>query len=54
MRIEVLITEPRWVALPITHPLAAADQICFRQLWDEPFVAAPEETGLWRDYHLAT
>src|SRR6185369_9039739 len=24
------------------------------QLWDEPFVAAPEETGLWRDYHLAT
>jgi DNA-binding transcriptional LysR family regulator len=54
MRIEVLLTEPRWVALPVTHPLAAADQICFRQLWDEPFVAAPAETGLWRDYHLAT
>jgi len=33
MRIEVLLTEPRWVALPVTHPLAAADQICFRQLW---------------------
>jgi DNA-binding transcriptional LysR family regulator len=54
MRIEVLLTEPRWVALPVTHPLAAADQICFRQLWDEPFVAAPAETGLWRDYHPAT
>src|SRR6266702_3407448 len=54
MRIEVLLTEPRWVALPVTHPLAAADQICFRQLWDEPFVAAPAQTGLWRDYHLAT
>jgi DNA-binding transcriptional LysR family regulator len=54
MRIEVLLTEPRWVALPVTHPLAAANQICFRQLWDEPFVAAPAETGLWRDYHLAT
>src|SRR5256886_656895 len=54
VRIEVLLTEPRWVALPVTHPLASADQICFRQLWDEPFVAAPEETGLWRDYHLAT
>src|SRR6266550_1737764 len=40
MRIEVLLSEPRWVALPVTHPLAAADQICFRQLWDEPFVAA--------------
>jgi DNA-binding transcriptional LysR family regulator len=38
MRIEVLLTEPRWVALPVTHPLAAA----------------PEETGPWRDYHLAT
>jgi hypothetical protein len=25
-----------------------------RSPWDEPFVAAPAETGLWRDYHLAT
>src|SRR6266702_5578712 len=54
VRIEVLLTEPRWVALPVTHPLAARDRICFRQLWDEPFVAAPAETGIWRDYHLAT
>ena len=34
--------------------LAARAQVSFRQLWDEPFVAAPEETGVWRDYHLAT
>lgn len=27
MRIEVLLTESRWVALPDTHPLAARDQI---------------------------
>jgi len=54
MRIEVLLTEPRWVALPATHPIAARAQVSFPQLWDEPFVAAPEETGLWRDYHLAT
>jgi DNA-binding transcriptional LysR family regulator len=53
-RIEVLLTEPRWVALPATHPLAARDQISFDQLWDEPFLAAPEETGWWRDYWLAT
>ena len=53
VRIEVLLTEPRWVALPATHPLAACDQIPFDQLWDEPFVAAPEETGWWRDYWLA-
>jgi DNA-binding transcriptional LysR family regulator len=54
VRVEVLLTEPRWVALPATHPLAACDQIPFHQLWDEPFVAAPAETGWWRDYWLAT
>ena len=54
MRIEVLLTEPRWVALPAAHPLAARDQIAFHELWDEPFIAAPAETGWWRDYWLAT
>src|SRR5216683_6622308 len=54
VRIEVLLTEPRWVALPADHQLAACDQISFRELWDEPFVAAPAETGWWRDYWLAT
>jgi DNA-binding transcriptional LysR family regulator len=53
LRIEVLLTEPRWVVLPAAHPLAARDQILFRDLWDEPFVAAPTETGWWRDYWLA-
>jgi DNA-binding transcriptional LysR family regulator len=54
VRIEVLLTEPRWVVLAATHPLAGRDQICFSELWDEPFVAAPQETGWWRDYWLAT
>jgi DNA-binding transcriptional LysR family regulator len=54
LRIEVLLTEPRWVVLPAAHPLAARDQICFGDLWDEPFIAAPAETGCWRDYWLAT
>jgi DNA-binding transcriptional LysR family regulator len=54
VRIEVLLTEPRWVALPTIHPLAARDQIPFRDLWDEPFVAATTATGWWRDYWLAT
>jgi DNA-binding transcriptional LysR family regulator len=54
VRCEVLLTEPRWVALPATHPLAACEQISFHQLWDEPFIAAPAETGWWRDYWLAT
>ncbi|HEX6521648.1 MAG TPA: LysR family transcriptional regulator [Streptosporangiaceae bacterium] len=54
LRVEVLLTEPRWVALPETHPLAARGQVRFSDLWDEPFVAAPAETGYWRDYWLAT
>jgi DNA-binding transcriptional LysR family regulator len=54
MRVEVLLTEPRCVALPADHPLAARDQIEFSELWDEPFVAPPAETAGWRDYWLAT
>jgi DNA-binding transcriptional LysR family regulator len=54
VRFQVLLTEPRWVALPATHPLAAQDQVSSHQLWDEPFVAAPAETDGWRDYWLAT
>jgi len=53
VRVEVLLTEPRWVALPAAHPLAARERIAFAELWDEPFVAAPAETGWWRDWWLA-
>jgi DNA-binding transcriptional LysR family regulator len=53
LRIEVLFAEPRWVALPAAHPLAGRDHVSFRDLWDEPFVAAPAETGQWRDWWLA-
>lgn len=53
-RVEVLLTEPRCVVLPSTHRLADQSEIPFRELWDEPFVAAPQETGRWRDYWLAT
>lgn len=53
LRVEVLFTEPRWVVLPTAHPLAARERIDFADLVDEPFVAAPVETGVWRDYWLA-
>ncbi|PSK96277.1 DNA-binding transcriptional LysR family regulator [Murinocardiopsis flavida] len=53
LRVEPLFTEPRWVALPAAHPLATRELIAFRELWDEPFVAARPETGRWRDYWLA-
>lgn len=54
LRTKVLFTEPRWVALPAGHPFAAREVIPFRDLWDEPFVAAPPESGPWREYWLAT
>jgi DNA-binding transcriptional LysR family regulator len=55
LRVEVLFTESRCVALPTSHPLAASTEpIAFHELLDEPFVAAPPETGWWRDYWLAT
>ncbi len=57
--VEVLLTEPRWVALPESHRLAASAQIAFADLADEPFIwtsrsAAPPEAGQWRDYWLVT
>ncbi|MET9657527.1 LysR family transcriptional regulator [Streptomyces sp. NPDC006510] len=54
LRTRVLLGEPRWVALPAAHPLAARERIAFSELWDEPFVAAPATTGQWRELWLAT
>jgi DNA-binding transcriptional LysR family regulator len=47
--VETLLTEPRWVALPATHRLAHHAEIAFRDLWDEPFIATPPDSGPWRD-----
>ncbi|GGN96689.1 LysR family transcriptional regulator [Nocardia rhizosphaerihabitans] len=49
----VVATEPRLVALPETHPLAARDSIAFTELLDEPFLALPTSAGVLRDYWLA-
>src|SRR3954453_23384273 len=39
VRLKVLFAEPRWIALPAAHPLAASDEpIAFSELLDEPFV----------------
>lgn len=53
LRVRHLFTEPRWVALPSSHRFADRAEIPFRDLWDEPFVAAPATTGSWRDFWLA-
>lgn len=51
--VRELFTEPRWVALPAGHRLADREEIPFPELWDEPYIAAPAETGEWRDYWTA-
>ncbi|WP_369172139.1 LysR family transcriptional regulator [Streptomyces sp. R28] len=49
----VVAQEPRLVALPESHPLAARAEIDFTDLADEPFLALPTSAGPLRDYWLA-
>lgn len=46
-------SEPRLVALPQSHRLAARAHIDFGDLLDEPFLALPRSAGVLRDYWLA-
>ncbi|WP_333770406.1 LysR family transcriptional regulator [Streptomyces sp. IBSBF 2435] len=54
-RYEVLVVaeEPRLVALPDGHRLAARDTVDFADLLGEPFLALPAAAGPLRDYWLA-
>ncbi|MFF8995713.1 LysR family transcriptional regulator [Streptomyces sp. NPDC014983] len=49
----VLAEEPRLLALPETHPLAARAEIDFAELLAEPFLALPADAGVLRDHWLA-
>ncbi|MFG2339851.1 LysR substrate-binding domain-containing protein [Streptomyces yangpuensis] len=51
--VQELFSEERGVLLPARHPLAESETVEFRELWDEPFVAAGAETGAWREHWLA-
>lgn len=51
---EVLFTEPRHVAVPSGHPLAAQEVATLAELANEPFLALPQSAGALRDYWLAT
>ena len=50
--LAVLLTEPRCIAMAADHPLARRGGLRFADLLDEPFVAAPESTGTFRDHWL--
>lgn len=50
--IDVLLTEPRVLAMAASHRLASRERLDFAEVLDEPYVAAPEETGAWRDHWL--
>ncbi|MGC0338160.1 LysR family transcriptional regulator [Streptomyces sp. SLBN-8D4] len=49
----VVAEEPRLVALPDSHPLAARAEVDFADLADEPFLALPPSAGPLRDFWLA-
>ncbi|MFJ5261101.1 LysR family transcriptional regulator [Streptomyces sp. NPDC088387] len=49
----VVAEEPRLVALPDAHPLAARTEVDFADLAGEPFLALPRSAGRLRDYWLA-
>ncbi|MCX4981806.1 LysR family transcriptional regulator [Streptomyces sp. NBC_00572] len=49
----VVAAEPRLVALPETHPLAARERLDFADLLDEPFLALPDTGPELRDHWLA-
>ncbi|MFJ4647441.1 LysR family transcriptional regulator [Streptomyces bobili] len=53
LTVRELFVEERGVLLPARHPLANSETVEFRELWDEPFVAAGAGTGAWREYWLA-
>lgn len=49
----VVAEEPRLVALPESHALAARTEVDFTDPADEPFLALPASAGPLRDYWLA-
>lgn len=49
----VVAEEPRMVALPAGHRLAAQGVVDFAELLDEPFLALPPSSGPLRDFWLA-
>ena len=48
-----LLTEPRCVAMALSHPLAQQESLRFADLLDEPVIAAPGATGAFRDHWIA-
>ncbi|SNS11363.1 transcriptional regulator, LysR family [Geodermatophilus pulveris] len=52
LQARVLFTEPRMVALPTQHRLAARSEVTMEDLRDEPFLALPESAGPLRAFWL--
>ena len=44
--------EERHLALPVAHPLTGRSELTMADLYDEPFLALPESTGLLRRFWL--
>jgi DNA-binding transcriptional LysR family regulator len=52
--IEVLLEEPRVVALPAEHALAARENVALAELHDDAFITGPrEQNPAWRRQRIA-
>jgi DNA-binding transcriptional LysR family regulator len=54
LRFAALVSEPRVMALPPGHPLAARASISIEEVLDEPWVVVPDADPVWREFWLAT
>ncbi|WP_433574780.1 LysR family transcriptional regulator [Nocardia brasiliensis] len=51
--VEVLVREPRYIAMSADHPLSRQSSVTFDAIADEPLAALPRAAGAVRDFWLA-
>jgi DNA-binding transcriptional LysR family regulator len=54
LEVETLFEEPRVAIMASDHGLAGQAWVPIARLVEEPFVAGPASTGIWRDFWLVT
>lgn len=52
--LQPIVTEPIFIALPATHPLAAAEEVTLDDLVDEDWAAPPPDADRTREYWSTT
>lgn len=53
IELQPLFSEPRGVALPLGHPLAAGESVTLERVLSEPLVEVPVRDQVWSDFWTA-